>query len=107
MGSLKGGNVTIQEIREVLFEIEELAGKSQGIWDHAWTNAVVADHPDKDRWTQQTYEATRIHAACMDVLRTLAGRLQRENEERIAGMTDLQRAFFAAGMNGGAMEWRS
>ena len=75
-----------QETRKALFQIEELAGKSQGLWDNAWTNAVIADHPDKDGYTQQTYQATRIHAECMDVLRKLLADLQALAEDEASGI---------------------
>jgi hypothetical protein len=67
-----------QDIRKVLYQIEELAGESQQLWDNAWTNAVVADHPDKAGYTQQTYKATRIHSDCMDILRALLNQLQED-----------------------------
>lgn len=65
-----------QDIRKVLHQIEEQAGESQQLWDNAWTNAVVADHPDKQHWTEQTYQATRLHSECMDKLRGLLDALQ-------------------------------
>jgi hypothetical protein len=76
----------IQETRKALYKIEELAGNSQQLWDNAWTNAVIADHPDKDGYTQQTYQATRIHAECMDVLRKLLSDLQELAEAEASGI---------------------
>lgn len=76
----------ISETRNALYQIEELAGKSQGLWDNSWTNAVIADHPDKDRWTQQTYQATRLHSECMDVLRKLLNDLQELAEDEARGI---------------------
>lgn len=76
----------VNETRKALYEIEELAGKSQLLWDNAWTNAVIADHPDKDRWTQQTYQATRLHSDCMDTLRKLLRDLQDMAEEAASGV---------------------
>ena len=73
----------VRETRKTLFKIEELAGKSQGLWGNAWTNAVIAQHPDRDRWTQQTYQATRLHSDCMDILRRLLADLQEMAEDNI------------------------
>lgn len=76
----------VKETRTALYQIEKLAGKSQQLWDNAWTNAVVADHPDKEEWTQQTYQATRLHSECMDTLRKLLDDLQALAEEDAAGI---------------------
>ncbi len=76
----------IVETRKALYRIEELAGNSQQLWDNSWTNAVIADHPDKDGWTQQTYRATRLHSECMDVLRKLLTDLQELAEQEAQGI---------------------
>ena len=76
----------VSETRKTLYKIEELAGKSQSLWDNSWTNAVIADHPNKDHWTQQTYQATRLHSECMDALRKLLDDLQEIAEEAASGV---------------------